>query len=87
MLPGPLEPKQYTAIRYAERLTDAGAVASIGTVGDSYDKALSSHCTSWGRLGQFSVGEASAHALDEAGILGRGRFEQLLVLVVGLMAD
>ena len=28
---------QYTAIRYAERLADAGAVASIGTVGDSYD--------------------------------------------------
>lgn len=31
---------QYTAIRYAERLTDAGALASIGTVGDSYDNAL-----------------------------------------------
>lgn len=26
---------QYTAIRYAERLADAGALASIGTVGDS----------------------------------------------------
>jgi len=36
----PLEPKQYTSIRYSERLTDAGAVASIGTVGDSYDNAL-----------------------------------------------
>jgi putative transposase len=31
---------QYTAIRYAERLDDAGAIASIGTVGDSYDNAL-----------------------------------------------
>ena len=31
---------QYTAIRYALRLTDVGAVASIGTVGDSYDNAL-----------------------------------------------
>ena len=31
---------QYTAIRYVERLTDAGAVASIGTVGDSFDNAL-----------------------------------------------
>ena len=30
---------QYTAIRYTSRLTDAGAVASIGTVGDSYDNA------------------------------------------------
>jgi hypothetical protein len=28
---------QYTAIRYANRLLDAGAVASIGTVADSYD--------------------------------------------------
>jgi putative transposase len=31
---------QYTAIRYAARLADAGAVASIGSVGDSYDNAL-----------------------------------------------
>lgn len=31
---------QYTAIRYAERVADAGAVASIGTVGDSYDNAM-----------------------------------------------
>lgn len=28
---------QYTAIRYAERLIDVGVIASIGTVGDSYD--------------------------------------------------
>ncbi len=31
---------QYTAIRYAERLADAGALASIGTFGDSYDNAM-----------------------------------------------
>lgn len=31
---------QYTAIRYADRLADVGAVASIGTVGDSYDNAM-----------------------------------------------
>ena len=30
---------QYTSIRYSDRLLDAGAVASIGTVGDSYDNA------------------------------------------------
>lgn len=30
---------QYTSSRYTERLLDAGAVASIGTVGDSYDNA------------------------------------------------
>jgi putative transposase len=31
---------QYTAIRYADRLADAGALASIGTIGDSYDNAM-----------------------------------------------
>ncbi|MGP6170577.1 integrase core domain-containing protein [Microbacterium sp. A204] len=31
---------QYTALRYTERLAEAGAIASIGTVGDSYDNAL-----------------------------------------------
>ncbi len=31
---------QYTAIRYADRLTDMGALASIGSVGDSYDNAM-----------------------------------------------
>jgi putative transposase len=31
---------QYTSIVYSNRLADAGAVASIGTVGDSYDNAL-----------------------------------------------
>jgi len=31
---------QYTAIRYHQRLLDVGAVASIGTVGDSFDNAL-----------------------------------------------
>jgi putative transposase len=30
---------QYTSIRYTNRLADAGAIASIGTVGDSYDNA------------------------------------------------
>lgn len=31
---------QYTAIRYADRLAEAGAIASIGSVGDSYDNAM-----------------------------------------------
>jgi putative transposase len=31
---------QYTAIRYAERLSEVGALASVGTTGDSYDNAL-----------------------------------------------
>ena len=31
---------QFTSIRYGERLTEIGATPSIGTVGDSYDNAL-----------------------------------------------
>jgi putative transposase len=31
---------QYTSIRYSNRITDAGALASIGSVGDSYDNAM-----------------------------------------------
>jgi putative transposase len=31
---------QYTAIRYSERLDDAGAAPSVGSKGDSYDNAL-----------------------------------------------
>ncbi len=30
---------QYVSIRYTDRLTDAGAVPSIGSIGDSYDNA------------------------------------------------
>jgi transposase InsO family protein len=36
----PLEPGQYLSIRYTERLAEAGAVASVGSRGDSYDNAL-----------------------------------------------
>ncbi|QGU27777.1 hypothetical protein D7D94_08915 [Microbacterium oryzae] len=31
---------QYTALRYTDLLAEVGAIASIGTVGDSYDNAL-----------------------------------------------
>lgn len=31
---------QYTAIRYTLRLDDVGAVPSIGSVGDSYDREM-----------------------------------------------
>lgn len=31
---------QYVAVRYTQRLGEAGAVASVGTTGDSYDNAL-----------------------------------------------
>jgi len=35
----PLEPKQFTSIRYGERLAELGATPSIGSVGDSFDNA------------------------------------------------
>src|SRR4029450_1606316 len=40
VLPRPLEPKQYTSLRYTTRLAEIGAAPSIGTGGDSYDNSL-----------------------------------------------
>ncbi len=40
MLRRPLEPGQFTSIRYGERLAEIGALPSIGSVADSYDNAL-----------------------------------------------
>lgn len=31
---------QYVAVRFTQRLAEAGAVASVGSSGDSYDNAL-----------------------------------------------
>ena len=39
MLQRPVELAQYLAVRYTQRLSEAGAVASVGTTGDSYDNA------------------------------------------------
>jgi|SRR6266487_5432900 putative transposase len=36
----PLEPGQYTSIRFTETLALEGLSASIGTVGDAYDNAV-----------------------------------------------
>ena len=35
-----LEPKQYTSLRFTQRLADAGVAPSTGSVGDSYDNAV-----------------------------------------------
>jgi putative transposase len=35
-----IEPGQYTSIRYADRLAEAGIAPSVGSVGDSFDNAL-----------------------------------------------
>jgi len=40
VLQRPVELKQYRAIRCTQRLAEAGAVASVGSRGDSYDNAL-----------------------------------------------
>lgn len=40
MLHRPIESTQYRAIRYAERLAESEAVASVGSKGDSYDNAM-----------------------------------------------
>jgi putative transposase len=42
VLQRPVEPAQYLAIRYTERLDAAGAGRSVGSKGDSYD------CEHWG---------------------------------------
>ncbi len=36
----PLESTQYLALRYTDRLVEAGIEPSVGSVGDSYDNAL-----------------------------------------------
>jgi putative transposase len=36
----PRQAAQYLAVRYTERLAEAGVVASVGSKGDSYDNAL-----------------------------------------------
>ena len=38
--PPPDRGVQYRAIRYTQRLAEAGAVASVGSKGDSYDNAM-----------------------------------------------
>ena len=48
-------------------------------------KGLASHCTSWGWLGCFSLGESSATIWNKSRIARGRRLEEMLVLVVGLV--
>lgn len=75
----------YTSWAFGRRLRGAGLLGSMGSIGDCFDKALVSHCTSWCRLDGDSRGEPAAHALDEPGVAGGGRLEEPFVLVVGLV--
>lgn len=60
---------QYTSLLYTDRLADAGALASIGTVGDSYDNAMAEstiglykteliHDTVWRTVDQLELATA-----------------------------
>lgn len=40
MLRGPIESGQYTSFDYTQELSDAGVLASVGSVGDAYDNAM-----------------------------------------------
>jgi putative transposase len=65
-----LEPKQYTSVRYTQRLEDIGAVRSVGSKGDSYDNAAAEAVNSlykkelinregpWRDAGHVTVGTA-----------------------------
>lgn len=37
MLQQPIEPTEFTSVRYGERLAEIAATPSIGSVGDSFD--------------------------------------------------
>ncbi len=78
---------QYLAIRYTERLAEEQAVASVGSKGDSFDKALVSYCTSCRWSGQNSLIEPVSHPFDQARVFRRGWLEEPDVLVVGLVRD
>jgi putative transposase len=78
---------QYMSIRYTERLAEAGAVPSVGSRGDSYDKACASHCTSWRGLGWNSVSDRASLPGDEPWVSWGGRFEEPDVLVVAFVRD
>ena len=60
---------QYLSIRYSERLDENDIVASVGSRGDSYDKAMVSYCTPLRWWGGSSVGEAGAHLFGVGGRL------------------
>lgn len=76
---------QLAAIRYSDRLTEAGIAASIGSVGDSYDKAMVSYCTPCRCRDGRSFPQRCSLAFDVAVVTGGGRVEEADVLVVGLV--
>ena len=76
---------QFTSVRFTERLEEIGARPSIGTVADSYDKALTSYCTPCLCRGGKAVPERDSLPFLVSGISGLGWVEEADVLVVGLV--
>ena len=72
---------------YAELAAHYGTLVDPARAAKPKDKAVVSHCTSWRGLGQDSAVDAVAHAFDQPRVAGFGGFVELLVLVVGLVAD
>jgi transposase len=70
---------------FDEVMTSIGARIIKTPVRAPRAKGLASHCTSWGWLGCFSLGESSATIWNKSRIAGGGRLEEMLVLVVGLV--
>jgi transposase len=70
---------------FDEVITSIGARVTNTPVRAPRAKGLASHCTSWGWLGCFSLGESSATIWNKSRIAGGGRLEEMLVLVVGLV--
>ena len=47
---------QYTSLAFGRRCREAGIAASMGSVGDCFDKTCAAHYTSFRRSGRFSLG-------------------------------
>jgi transposase InsO family protein len=60
----PVEPGQYRAIRYTERLAEAEAVASVGSRGDSYDHAMAEALTRCSRPRHPQPGDEAQGRLE-----------------------
>jgi len=76
---------QYTADAFAKACRSFRITQSMGTVGDSYDKAMVSYCTPCRWLGGKSFVEVDSRPFRVAGIAGGWWVEESDVLVVGQM--
>src|SRR4051794_41913972 len=72
-----VESTQYVAVRYTQRLCEVDAVASVGSVGDSYDNAMAEAFNSlfkaelvrnrgpWGGIGELGLAVAEDNHWDK----------------------